>query len=422
MDDLTVMQSFRAERDVEPPEAREAVWRALEAHMEAAATEARGFGEVLAGSIAPARAPSRRRGLLSRRRRRLLALSAAATAAAVVTAGALVFSSGPTAQPAAAEILHQAAAAVSGRPATYVPGPGQFLYAKVVRTEVHNWLYPLPPSSADVPVGGTGGTMKGPHAFNALVPVTVESWTASNGGGRSREVAGTPQFWNSEEEARWQAAGSPLPPPFNAEYQQRYKGAFKGANEIGPRVVDMSHQGWGSLHLPDTSKLPTEAKALRQQVEANEIEVSGFNLMFGTAPRHLDHEQTAEELFNVLQEGRATPQLQAAIFNALAELPEIKVETEATDGAGRSGAAIRTGTKDGVQTEYLFDPEGGELFAQRSILVDPAADRSLRGIPAGTVISERDLLEVATVDSTSETGGEAEGKGPVATTGPAYRK
>jgi hypothetical protein len=417
MDDLIAMQSFRAERDIEPPEAREAVWRALEARMEAAATEARSFGEALAGTTAPARSPSRRRSLLSRRRR-LLALSAAA-----VVAGALVLSSGPTAQPAsAAEILHQAAAAASGGPATYVPGPGQFLYTKMVRTEVNGWLYPLPPPSADVPVGGTGGTMKGPHAFNALVPVTVESWTGSNGGGRSREEAGTPRFWSKEEAARWQAAGSPLPPPFNAEYQQRYKRAFKGTNEIGPRVVDMNHQGLGNFHAPDTSKLPTEAKALRQQVEANEIEVNGFNLMFGTTPRHLDPEQTAEELFNVLREGRPTPQLQAAIFNALAELPEIKVETEATDGAGRRGAAIRTATKDGVQTEYLFDPEGGELFAARTILVDPAADRSLRGVPAGTIISEQDLLEVATVDSTSETGGEAEGRGPVATTGPTYRK
>lgn len=388
MDDLTAMQSFRAERDTEPPEAREAVWRALEARIEAA------------------RPSSGRHSLLSRRRR-LLALSAGAAAAAVV-AGALVLGSGPTAQPAsAAEILHRAATAASGGPATYAPGPGQFLYTKVVRTEVHGWLYPLPPPSADVPAGGTGGTIKGPHAFNALVPVTVESWTDSNGGGRSREEAGTPQFWNSSEEARWKAAGSPLPPPFNAEYQQRYKAAFKDANEVGPRVVDMSHKGWSDFHAPDTSKLPTEPKALRQQVEANEIEVSGFDLMFGKAPRQLDHEQTAEELFNILREGHPAPPLQAAIFNALAELPEIEVETEATDGAGRRGAAVRTATKDGVQTEYLFDPEGGELFAQRTTLVDPAADRSLRGVPAGTIVSEQDLLEVATVDSTSETGGEA---------------
>lgn len=420
MDDLTAMQSFRVERDAEVPEAREVIWRALEARMDAAAAEARAFGEAVAGSKASASSPSRRHSLGSRRRRLLVFAGAAAAAGAV--AGALVLSSGPTAQPAsAAEILHQAAAAASGGPAATVPSPGQFLYTKVVRTEIHGWLHPLPPPSADLPVGVIGGTMKGPHAFNALVPVTVESWTGSNGGGRYREEAGTPRFWSNEEEARWQAAGSPLPPPFNAEYQQRYKGAFKGANEIGPRVVDMDHKGWGNFHLPDTSKLPTEAKALRQQVEANEIEVSGFNLMFGEAPRHLDHEQTAEELFNVLREGRPTPQLQAAIFNALAELPGIKIDTEATDGAGRQGDAIRTAVKHGVRVEYLFDPEGGELFAARTILVDPAADRSLRSIPAGTVISEQDLLEEATVDSTKETGQGAEATASPGGTGPAYR-
>jgi hypothetical protein len=406
MDDLTVMQGFRAERDAEVPEAREAIWRALEARMDAATAEARAFGEAVAGSSASAGPPRLRRGLRSRRR--LLVFAGAAAVAAIV-AGTLVLSSGPTAQPAsAAEILHQAAAAASDAPATSVPGPGQFLYAKVVRSEINGWLYPLPPASADLPVGGTGGTMKGPHAFNALMPVTVTSWTGHDGAGRYREEAGTPQFWSKKEEARWQAAGSPLPPPFNAEYQQRYKEAFKGANEIGPGVVDTDHKGWGNFQFPDTSKLPTEAKALRQEVEANKIEVSGFNLMFGEAPRHLDHEQTAEELFNVLQEGRPTPQLQAAIFNALAELPEIKIDTGAVDGAGRRGDAVRTATKHGLQVEYLFDPEGGELFAERTTLVDPAAaDRTLRSIPAGTVIREEDLLEKATVDSTKETGGEA---------------
>jgi hypothetical protein len=406
MDDLTAMQSFRVERDAEVPEAKEAILRALEARMDAAAAEARAFREAVAGSKASA-GHGRNQSLRSRRRRLFVFAGAAAAAAAV--AGALVLNSGPTAQPAsAAEILHQAAAAASGGPAATVPGPGQYLYTKVVRTEIHGWLHPLPPPSADVPVGGIGGTMKGPHAFNALVPVTVESWTDSNGGGRYREEVGTPRFWSNEEEARWQAAGSPLPAPFDAEYQQRYKRAFKGANEIGPRVIDMNHKGWDNFHLPDTSKLPTEAKALRQQVEANEIEVSGFNLMFGNAPRHLDHEQTAEELFNVLREGRPTPQLQAAIFNALAELPGIKIDTEATDGAGRQGDAIRTTAKEGIRVEYLFDPEGGELLAELTILVDPAASRSLGSLPAGTVISEQDLLEEATVNSTEESSPAAE--------------
>ena len=421
MDDLTVMQSFRAERDIEPPEAREAVWRALEARMGAAATEARSFGEALAEPTAPPRSPSRCRGLLSRRRPFLFAGAAAGAAA---LAGVLVLNSGPTAQPAsAAEILHRAAAAASEAPPTSVPDPGQFLFRKEQRLEIESWRHPLPPESANVPTVGQGGTMSGTHAFNALMQRTVESWTGQNGGGRSREVAGTPQFWSSAEEARWKAAGSPLPPPFDAEYQQRYKAAFRGALELGPRVVDMDTRGWGNFHFPDTSKLPTEPKALRRTVEGNEIDVVGFNLMYGKT-KHLDTEQTMEELINVLLEGEPTPRLQAAIFGALAELPGMAVDTGATDGLGRHGDAIQLRVKKGIREEYIFDPTSGEVLASRGVLVDPAAagPSTIDQLPAGTTLSERDYIEEATVDSTSETGSEAEGKDPVATTSSVYRK
>ena len=62
MDELTVMKGFRAERDAEPAEAREAIWRALEARMDAAAAEARSFGEAVAGAELPT--PSRAPNLL----------------------------------------------------------------------------------------------------------------------------------------------------------------------------------------------------------------------------------------------------------------------------------------------------------------------------------------------------------------------
>lgn len=421
MDDLTVLLKFRAERDIEPPEARDAVWRALDARMEATAAEARIFGEALAGSSAPARSANRRRGLLSRRHRLLLFAGAAAGAAAL--AGVLVLNSGPTAQPAsAAEILHRTAAAASEASPTSVPGPGEFLFRKEQRLELEGWRHPLPPRSADVPVAGTGGTMSGADAFNALMPRTVESWIGQNGGGRSRELAGAPQFWSSEEEARWKAAGSPLPPPFDAEYQQRYRSAFRDARELDSHVVDRETRGWSDFHFPDTAKLPTEPEALRRAVEANEIEVVGFNLMFGKAT-HLDTEQTTEELINLLLEGAPTPQLQAAIFDALAELPGMAVETGASDGLGRHGDAIRLPVEQGIREEYLFDPTSGEVLASRGVLVDPAAAPSnIDELPAGTTISERDYIEEATVDSIDETGAEAADRGPVAGSGPAYRR
>jgi hypothetical protein len=400
-DDITVMKDFNVERDTEPPEARAAIWAAMEARMDAAANEARAFGEAVAGSAPP------RKRREPRRRRRLGLAFAGATFAAAVVAGALVLSSGPTAQPAgAAEILHQAADAAAELPATSVPGPGQFLYRKEQRIDVQGWRSPLPLPSADIPGGTVGGTMHGPHAYNALVPVTTESWTDNEGGGRRREELGALQFWSKAEEAHWKAGGSPLPAPFDPEFQQRYaKTAFGKPLEVNSKVVDTETGGYGeTFHFPDTSKLPTEPKALRQAAEGNELEYTGFNHA-GGKKTHLDADETKEELLNVLQEGFPTPQLQAAIFDALAELPGMKVERGATDGLGREGDAIPAYSEHGMRSEYIFSPETGELLAVRDMLVDPAAAGPfLKGLPAGTVVSERDFIAEAGVDSTKSTG------------------
>jgi hypothetical protein len=403
MNELTLMQSFRAERDAEVPEAREAIWLALEVRMDAAAAEARAFGDAIAGSTVPGRSTGRRR--MPARRRRLLAFAGAAAGAALV-AGALVLSSGPTAQPAgAAEILHEAAAAAaaSDAPPTSVPGPGQYYFRKEERLDVMGWISPVPGPGADTGTALTGGTMNYPDAYNAVVPTQFEWWTGPDGGGRRREVLGTLRFWSKAEEARWQAAGSPLPPPYNPEYRRRYPTAYRGALEANSHVVDLKDRGFGeTFHFPDTSKLPTDPKTLRQEVEANAIEVTGFNLIDPTAKR-LDAEQTKEELINVLFEGEPTPQLQAAIFDALAELPGMKI-TEATDSLGRHGDAFRFAPKRGIRWEYLFDPRTSDLLATRGVLVDPGASDTFKELPAGTTISERDFLGSAVVDSIRQTG------------------
>jgi hypothetical protein len=411
MDDLTTLRSFRAERDARPEEtraAREAVWRALEARIEATAEESRAFAEAVADSAPRPATVRRRRRLGAVRRRRVLAF-AAAVLLAVIAAGALVLRSGPTAQPAsAAEILHEAAsaAAAADAPTTLIPGPGQYLYRKEERLNVAGWISPVPGPAADQPTMTSGGTLGNPNAYNAVVPTTVEMWTATDGGGRVREELGTLRFWSPAEEARWQDARSPLPPPFNPEYQQRYKAAFRNATEMSAGVVDYSLEGFGnSFHFPDTSKLPTEPEALRHAVEANSIEVTGFNLMYPKA-EHLDSDQTTEELLNILFEGTPSPALQAAIFNALAELPGIEV-TAATDSLGRRGDAITLPGEDGARREYIFDAETATLLASRGVLAEPAASRNYKALPAGTTIGERDFIEAGVVDSTGETAGEA---------------
>lgn len=406
MDELTLMQSFRAERDAEPVEAREAIWRALQARIETATEESRAFGEAVAHSAPRPASVRRRRRLGAVRRRQVLVFAAAALLAAIAT-GALVLRTGPTAQPAsAAEILHEAAAAAADAPTTMVPGPGQFLYRDEQRLSVTGWISPVPHPDEAIPTATSGAIMNGPHAYNAVVATRSQTWLGEEGQGRRREILAGLNFWSGAEEDRWQAAGSPLPPPWNPEYRQIYKSAYEGATEQNTHVIDQMQQGYGStFHFPDTSMLPTEAPALRQEAEANELDYTGFNHVGGKNPKQLDAQETKEELLNVLQEGFPSPPLQAAIFNALAELPGISVLSDVTEGAGRQGAAIVARVEGGVQWQTIFDPESGELLSSRGILVDPSAAGGLDGIPAGTVIDERDFLANGVVDSTEETPG-----------------
>jgi hypothetical protein len=403
MDDLTIMRSFRAERVKPNFTARAAARRALEDRFEPAPSAA--------AAIAPRRGPRHFSG-----RRRLLAFAAAGAIAATV-AGTLVLSSGPTAQSASAEILHETAVAASSADApaaSPLPGPGQFYYRKFKRLELQSWI----PGGA----GMAGGVMTRPGAFKALMPTTQEWWTALDGAGRTREIAGTPQFLTKAERTRWEAAGSRLPAPFDPEYQSKYPLAYGDALEADRGVVDTEHAKLKGFRFPDTSQLPTEPEALRLAVESNRISHEGFNLANPSAER-LDTGRTIAELFNILSEGNPmTPQLRAGVFDALAELPGIHVDTEATDFLGRHGYAIRSGDRSGGSTEFIFDPETSEMLAQRDILGDPGQSAFLKGIPAGTTIRETAFLESAIVDSTDETGSEAEDGGPVAITAPVARR
>jgi hypothetical protein len=412
MDELTVMRSFHAERVKPNPAARAAAWQALEARF---------FASPAAGAPAIA-TPVRRRRLLPRRRR-LLAF-AAASVVAVAVAGILVLSSGPTAQPAAAEILHRTAAiAASTDTPAASPGPGQFLFTKFKRLELEGWIPGGPSPEENAPGQMQCGTMSRPDAFNGLMPTTQEWWTAEDGAGRIREVAGTPRFLTAEERRRWEAAGAPLPAPFDPEYQRRFPLAFSDPLELRRGVVDRKALAMKGFHFPDTSSLPTEPGALRLAVESNQISVSGFNLMYPSAER-LDADQTTAELFNILQEGNPMrPQLRAAIFNALAELPGIVVDTEASDLLGRQGYAISSVEPEtGVGSEYIFDPDTSEILAQRNFISEAGRNPTLKGLPSGLTIRETAYMSSGVVDSIHETAAEAESGGPVATTGPTYRK
>ncbi len=127
-------------------------------------------------------------------------------------------------------------------------------------------------------------------------------------------------------------------------------------------------------------------------------------------------------LWGILEQPVIDPKLRAAVFNALAELPGIELDRDATDLIGRPGYAISFFDREtGMRVEYIFDPETSEILGARTVLTDPALSSANEGLPAGTVIRDAARLQTGIVGSTDETPGEVQGAGPAATTGPVYR-
>jgi hypothetical protein len=398
MDDLTLIRSFRAERDDGDPRARAAAWGELEAMFEPAS----------APPASPTRSP--RRGLLA---------LAGAGALAAVAAAILALSSGGSPEPAAAEALHETAAVAAsgdGAPALQA-GPGQFYFTKMKTVEFEGWI----------PGGETadGPITSQPGGFSALVPKDVEYWTSPEGGGRVREAMGTPQFLSNAEQSRWEQAGSPLPLGFDPRYDQPLlHEAQRESNrkylETSRGVLDIEdpRSGGGNIH-PKLSNVPTDPKELRLAIQS------------GRAPgisepdeKPLGPDETAQVLEGILTPTypNASPALRAAAFNALAEMPGFALDRNATDLLGRTGYAISRDRGHGMREEFIFDPATSKPLGERIVLAEPWQEPYWQGYEAGLALRDVAYLQSKVVDSTREPAEEGQDGGPIATTGPVYHR
>lgn len=400
MDELTLMGSFRAERVKHSPTARAEAWRALEARFAAAPAGA---------AAVPARAP-RRRFLF--RRRQLFALAAALALTAVV-AGVLVFSSGPTAQPAAAEVLRQTAAvAAAAGGATPVPDPGQFLYERTKSRDLQEWIPGVLTASYGGVIPGPNSTWNPEEAFNGFVSWQTEEWMSRDEPSRSRWVMEPLRFLSNAEHTRWQKAGSPVPGPFGGKIESR---GFPGGHVIEARRGVMDVETVSGHGFRDFSMLPREPNALRLAIEHRQ------------KAKPVDTGQVIAELWEILDKPNGTPALRAAVFGALAELPGIELNRDAKDLVGRSGYALsyekpNSSNSDyqlpGLRVEYIFDPNTSAILGKREVIADPQKLLWRKRPPAGTVMCDLAYLESGIVDSTRQRPHERTG-GPVATTDPA---
>jgi hypothetical protein len=389
MDEIALLRSLAPEEERPDAAARAAALQALEARFDAPA------------SPAPAASPVRRRRLLPRRRRllrrrRQLALAGAGAAAAIV-AGILVGSSGSGPETAAAEVLRNTAsvAAADVNPMS-TPGPGQFLYTKTKQFELQSWL------PGKYTVGG--GTLGQPGAFTALNSWQEEEWENAAGQDRSRWVMGAPQFLSGADQRRWEQAGSPLPGSFECDRR-----CFPEAHivDLRPGVTDVETQE--SSGLPDLSAIPAEPRALRLAIENGQLSVPWKKNEPARKP--IGTGQVIAELWDILDKPDTTPELRAAIFTALAELPGIELNRDAKDLVGRSGYALSYESTPsssygadlpGLRVEYIFDPGTSAILGRREVIANPGKFSWAKGLPAGTVRREVAYLESGIVDSTHE--------------------
>lgn len=353
MDEIALLRSLAPPAE-SPDAARAAALQALEANFDQA-------------PVVPAPPPVRSR------RRGVLALAGAGAVAAIV-AGILVVSSGPSAETAVAQVLRETAVVAAADTPESLPGPGRFLYMRSKRAELQEWV----PGGYTASFGGVIPRAKG--AFNALNTWQEEEWWSPDGPSRSRWVLATPEFLSAAEERRWEREGSPLPGSFGED------GVSDVENEEGPR-------------FPDYSALPTEPRALRLAIERRQAEP-------------INPGRTIAELWDILDKPNTTPELRAAIFEALAELPGIELDRDVVDLVGRPGYALSyEGTsagsygeqQPGKRVEYIFDPGTSEVLGRREVISDPAKLLPwAQGIPAGTAWREVAYLRSEVVDSTRE--------------------
>ena len=403
MDDLILIRGFRAERADDDPRARAAAWEALEAR----------FDPVPTTSVANP----------TRSRRRAVVAVAGAGAIAAIAAGLLALSTGPTAEPAAAEVLRQTAAvAAAGDTAPEaLPGPGQFLYMKAKTVELRGW-------ALATAVGASAACSSRPARSTRSC-----RWTANRGCLRKRPAAcakprarpdssRTPNRVAGNRRARpcrirsTRAARTPPTAPIVHVLE-----ASRGSIDI--EIPKPEGRGLGpNFGFPDTSGLPTEPEALRLSIQDHPLPGTGNRPGGKPLDTPLSTEETMLGLWGILEQPVVDPKLRAAVFNALAELPDIELDRDATDLAGRPGYAISFFDREtGMRVEYIFDPETSEILGERTVLTDPELSSANEGLPAGTVIRDVARLQTGVVDSAQETPDEGQSGEPAATTGPVYR-
>ena len=147
---------------------------------------------------------------------------------------------------------------------------------------------------------------------------------------------------------------------------------------------------WGALAAGEQpAPVPTDPQQARRAVASWATgnppagEHAGLAELLQDSVGNGDHTQLALSYARlVLTAPRVAPDVRAAVYEALADVPGVEIDRHATDGLGRPAAAIITETAHGpslTRAELLIDPATARVLAERVVFtVKPGAnaDRS----------------------------------------------
>jgi hypothetical protein len=253
----------------------------------------------------------------------------AAGVAALVAALLTIPAAGPgKSSPASATTILRHTAMVADSQQPLVPGPGQFLYVRLLDGSRE--------ASDFFPVSQTG------HALSRFyVQETLEQWTSPSGPNpQAGTVVGQPEFITEMDRQLWEQAGSPL--------------------------IESGYSGGGSPPYYDVTNLPTDP--------------SKMSAYFASQP---DLVQAADGPLNALWnfstastflESGASGQQRAALLRYMATIPEVSdAGLGTTLGTKQTGTILAMpSTTPGYTFQVIIDQATSEVLEQRLIVSDPS--------------------------------------------------
>ncbi len=96
---------------------------------------------------------------------------------------------------------------------------------------------------------------------------------------------------------------------------------------------------------------------------------------------------------DLIREAYVPPASLAAVFEAVARIPGVRVIGDVTDQAGRAGIALAREEVQGIRDELIFDRKTYAFLGEHEVLT-----REAYGVPAGQSIWSTAVLRVAVVD------------------------